>query len=124
VDAETLLEAVRESKESDDARLVFGHPIVQADRTVVPVARIRHAFGWGFGAGSGERTELGSGEGLGGGRGGFSTARPVAIIEVGPDGAQVKPVPDVTRLALAAMLLIAWNVFWVTRTARAIYGRR
>ena len=42
-----------------------------------------------------------SGYGTGGGGGGFSTARPVAAISIGPDGVHVEPVVDVTKIGLA-----------------------
>jgi uncharacterized spore protein YtfJ len=42
-----------------------------------------------------------SGYGSGGGGGGFSAARPVAAISIGPDGVHVEPVVDVTKIGLA-----------------------
>ncbi len=42
-----------------------------------------------------------SGYGTGGGGGGYSTARPVAAISIGPDGVHVEPVVDVTKIGLA-----------------------
>jgi hypothetical protein len=46
-------------------------------------------------------------------------ARPVAVILVGPDGVKVKPVVDVTKIALAA--ITAWGVMIpvLVRIARA-----
>lgn len=43
------------------------------------------------------------GAGGGGGGGGGAMARPVAAIVVGPDGVQVRPVLDFTKLALTAL---------------------
>ena len=51
----------------------------------------------------GDRQSGGAG-GLGGGGG--AMGRPVAIIAIGPDGVTIKPVVDVTKLALAG--LTAW----------------
>ncbi|WP_276259937.1 spore germination protein GerW family protein [Haloglomus litoreum] len=64
-----------------DARTVYGDPVTQGDRTVVPAARISHRFGGGFG-GSGE----GQPGGYGGGGGGGVTAEPAGALEVSPDG--------------------------------------
>jgi uncharacterized spore protein YtfJ len=41
------------------------------------------------------------------GGGGGSSGRPVAIIIIGPDGVTVKPVVDVTKIALAGVT--AWG---------------
>ena len=43
------------------------------------------------------------GAGGGGGGGGGAMARPVAVIVMGPDGVRVKPVLDVTKLAVTAL---------------------
>ena len=115
---EELLQALRENS-SAEAHLVFGEAVAQGDRTVVPMARVLQGFGWGVGSGS----QQGSGQGEGGGRGGFIRARPVAVLEIGPDGTRIRPVPDVTRLAFGGMLLMAWNVYWLTRMVRALWGR-
>jgi len=32
---------------------------------------------------------------------------------------KVQPIVNVTRLATMGMLLMAWSVFWITRTIRA-----
>jgi uncharacterized spore protein YtfJ len=67
---------------------VFGEPIARGDVTVVPVARVR----WGFGGGGGrsEATETGPASGSGGGGG--VTAEPVGYLEIGPAGAEFKPI--------------------------------
>jgi len=62
-------------------------------------------------------------EGGGGGSGGMNV-RPLAIVEVTPETAWVKPVVDEQRLAFAGALLIGWAVFWVARTLVKIFGRR
>ncbi len=53
----------------------------------------------------------GAGSGGGGGAGG--RARPIAYIEVGPDGTKVEPIMDEQKIALAGMLLGAWAIAWV-----------
>ncbi len=51
--------------------------------------------------------------GIGGGGGGGGRARPIAYIEVGPEGTTVKPIMDEQKIALAGMLLGAWAITWV-----------
>lgn len=58
-----------------------------------------------------ERHDEGAGSGGGGGGGGV--ARPIAYIEVGPEGTKVEPIMDEQKIALAGMLLGAWAIAWV-----------
>lgn len=104
--------------ETATVKTVFGDPVHQNGRTIIPVAKIRYGFGFGRGRKAAEG-EPQSGEGGGGG----VSAKPVAVLEIDDKTTQVKPIIDVNRLALAGMLLVAWNVFWVTLTIRATRGR-
>jgi uncharacterized spore protein YtfJ len=88
---------------------VFGEPIEREGIVVVPVAKVR----WGFGGGAGSRpvpaaalagaaTDGAAGEpgiddgaaaaGSGQGGGGGVTADPIGWLEIGPDGAEFKPI--------------------------------
>lgn len=99
---------------------VFGHPVTGGDYTVINAAEVSCGMGVGFGGGVdsdptkpavGETTIEGEAKAetapaindynVGGGGGGFSTARPVAAISIGPDGVHVEPVVDVTKIGLA-----------------------
>ena len=108
---------------------VFGHPVTGGDYTVISAAEVSCGMGVGFGGGGAEPGDdedqgikgrhdavapteddeglksrhdiLPSGNGYGAGGGGFSTARPVAAISIGPDGVHVEPVVDVTKIGLA-----------------------
>lgn len=51
--------------------------------------------------------------GVGGGGGGGGRARPIAYIEVGPDGTSIEPIMDEQKIAFAGMLLGAWAIAWV-----------
>ena len=62
---------------------------------------------WGFGAG---------------GIGGKLRVRPLAVLEIGPTGTHVRPIRDITKIILGVLVLVGWNVFWVTRTIRAVHG--
>ena len=105
--------------------MVFGEPTTSGEYTVVTASEVTVAMGFGFGMGGGSRpltaqdekasegqTESQQGFGGGGGGGGVSTGRPVAVISVGTDGVQIKPVVDLTKIAvvtlatLGSMLLI------------------
>lgn len=110
---------------------VFGEPYQVNGRTIIPVAKV--SFGFGFGGGQGTLKGNGAqsvdeagkdaGGGAGGGGGGRVSVRPVAVLEVGADGTKVKPIVDVARLALAGMILAAWNLFWITYTVRRVRAR-
>jgi uncharacterized spore protein YtfJ len=103
---------------------VFGEPVQVGDYTVITASEVATGGGFGFGrgvgsapaptgapAGSQSRASNGdepksaeaSGGGGGGGGGGGSTARPVAFIVMGPSGVDVRPIVDVTKIALAAL---------------------
>jgi hypothetical protein len=76
---------------------VFGEPRTVGDKTLIPVASVRRAYGI---------------------RRGWSSASPVAVIEVDSQGVRVKPVINEAIIPLAGMLLAAWNVYWLLRTIR------
>jgi uncharacterized spore protein YtfJ len=119
--AQAVIGRIGDLQEKAGVKTVFGDPIHIDDRTIIPIARVRYGFGLGMGHG-GRPGQESSGEGAGGGGG--MTARPVALAEITADGVKVRPVPDVTRLAIMGMALVAWNVFWVTMTIRALARRR
>ena len=110
-----VLEKIFSAAQSD---AVYSKPIVSNNYTVITASEV--ASGGGFGSGTGfgpsapssteERpNEEGSqseqvnsgGSGMGGGGG--SSGRPVAIIVVGPEGVAVKPIFDITKVALAGI---------------------
>lgn len=67
---------------SASVKNVYGDPVVVGNRTVIPAARVRYAFGGGGGA-------KGDTEGRndsGGGGGGRVSARPCGALEVTPEG--------------------------------------
>jgi uncharacterized spore protein YtfJ len=101
---------------------VYGQPVGSERYTVITAAEVTSGGGFGMGLGLGppstpggtaaptaeaalpETRQTGGAGGLGGGGG--SMGRPVAVIAIGPDGVTVKPVVDVTKVALAG--LTAW----------------
>lgn len=84
------------------------------DRLVITAAAIERAGGFGFGAGAGSDGEDPSAGGAGGGGGGGGTgqARPVAVIEVTPQGVSVRPVLDFTKIGVTVVvsLVAAWRM--------------
>ena len=87
---------------------VFGQPVESGEYTVITASEARVGLGFGYGGGGGTGSSDGSdaepgssGFGGGGAGGGAAVARPVAIIEIGPNGARVEPVIDPTKIALA-----------------------
>ena len=99
-------------------KAVFGEPITQGEYVILPAAEIFVATGVGYGFATGgegpkKRTanvELGQGNadsqlkgGGGGGSGGTANGRPVAVISVGPQGVEIKPVVDMTKIGLALL---------------------
>lgn len=95
----------------------LGTPRTVGARSVLPLAEVW--YGHGFGLGGGERPEEGdrgaaARAGYGGGGGGGGRVRPVAVVEVGPNGARVHPVVDVAAIGLAlapAALVAALRLF-------------
>jgi len=118
---EDLMNRLGQMHEKAAVKTVFGDPMTVNGRTIIPVAHVRYGFGVGMGRGKSEKQES---TGEGGGGGGGVTVRPVAILEVGQQETRVKPIPDVTRLAMMGMALVAWNVFWITATVRAMARKR
>jgi uncharacterized spore protein YtfJ len=116
---------------------VYGQPVGSERYTVITAAEVTSGGGFGMGLGLGpasrsqakaaptaeaappEGGQTGGG-GLGGGGG--AMARPVAIIAIGPEGVRIKPVVDVTKVALAG--LTAWATMLGLLRARRRAGRR
>jgi uncharacterized spore protein YtfJ len=99
---------------------VYGQPVSAEGYTVITAAEVTAGGGFGMGMGLGPASGSDAQEaptaeaapsggrqtGGGGGGGGGSMGRPVAIIAIGPGGVTIKPVVDVTKVALAG--LTAW----------------
>jgi uncharacterized spore protein YtfJ len=102
---------------------VFGQPVESGSYTLITASEVTSGGGFGVGMGRGPvsksdarqspsaevappagRQSIG-GSGFGGGGG--SMARPVAVIAIGPSGVTVRPVIDVTKVALAALTAAA-----------------
>ncbi len=103
-------------------RTVFGEVIAVDGRKVIPVASVQYGFG--IGGGQGPKHAEGREAPGGGGGGGGIRVDPVALIELTDGTLKVQPIVNVTRIAVAGMLLSAWTVFWVTRAIRAVFASK
>jgi uncharacterized spore protein YtfJ len=93
---------------------VFAAPERVGDQVFIPAAAWERVGGFGLGGGVGGEAGKGEGLGAGGGGGGMSQARPVAVIRLGPDGVEVRPVIDLTKVTVT-VLLAAIGVWRVLR---------
>jgi uncharacterized spore protein YtfJ len=125
-ESEGRLQALHRLLSGADSSKVFGQPVSSGGYTVILAAEVASGGGFGSGIGFGTpRRQAGEtessaeppdalgrepatasaivGVGGGGGGGGGAMGRPVAVIVVGPDGVEVKPVFDITKLAITAL---------------------
>ena len=90
-----------------------GPPVSAGAYTAVPLMESMFAGGYGMGLGGGNAAPSGEatngqtlGGGGGGGGGGAGRSRVVAVLVVGPDGVEVRPVVDRTKLGLAGIAVV------------------
>lgn len=82
---------------SASVKNVYGEPVVVGNRTVVPAAQVRYAFGGGGGS-------KGDAEAQNGGGGGRVSARPYGALEVTPEGTRFIAFADRPRMGAALAL--------------------
>jgi uncharacterized spore protein YtfJ len=82
---------------------IFSKPETVGAGLVFTASAWERAGGFGFGSGYGSADGDAS-VGSGGGGGGASQGRPVAVIRVSPDGIQVKPVLDFTKIGITVVM--------------------
>ena len=125
---QSLLDSFADLREKANVNACFGEPVTIEGRTVIPVAEIGYGFGLGVGHGPAVQAEAPEGEtpeeAGGGGGGGGAKARPIAVVEVTPEGVCVKPVIDEQKVALAGILFAGWAVFCLARTLVRIFERQ
>ncbi len=126
-DLTQVIEPIENMMKRLNVSTVFGEAIKEGDQTVIPVASVSYGFGYGYGWGSGqsqgEEKSPKTGEGGGSGGGAAGRARPQGVIRITPDGVHFEPTMNPRAIALAGITLMAWNVFWITKTVRA-FARR
>jgi uncharacterized spore protein YtfJ len=115
--------------ETADISAVYGEAFHHEDKAIIPTAEILCGMGFGVGSGGGSGPanpdgkdgSNGAGTGGGGGGGGRVLSRPVAVIVVSPSGVEVKPIVDVTKIAMAGLTafgFVATMIYRMTRPGR------
>lgn len=138
----TLQDALQRMMDSVRPEGIFGAAVERDGVTVIPCAEVSAGFGMGGGTGFGpapatqprtaatngavsaqssDGVVTSAGSGMGGGGG--ATGRPVAMIVISQGQARVKPVVDVTKLAIAALTTLGFSAFMVSQML-APRGRR
>jgi uncharacterized spore protein YtfJ len=136
---DTAAEVVEKLFDVAQPSSVYSEPIIAGDHTLITASEVSIGMGFGLGVGGGEgrggprraadedeaveedESEMqGEGVGLGGGGGGggAAMARPVAVISVGPNGVQVEPVVDPTKIAIAFFTTLGSMFFMLSRMRR------
>ena len=116
-----LQKRVSDMQSKAGVKAVFGDPVELDGRKVIPVASVQYGFG--MGGGTGPKREEHEAPGGGGGGGGVRV-EPIAVVEIVDGKLTVQPIVNVNRLALMAMCVAAWSVFWVARTVRVVAQSR
>ncbi len=110
---------------------VFGEPVQSGDYTLITASEVTVGLGFGRGGGMGSSgpegeepsgEEGGSGAGIGGAGGGGAGGRPVAVITVGPDGVQVEPVIDMTKIGIALFTTLGSMFLMLSQMRRGSRG--
>ena len=122
-DSESRAAMLQKIYSAADSAKVFGQAVVSGDYTVIPAAEIAGGGGFGSGMGFGPAMDKKrrakvteespgtetipapgpGGAGGGGGGGGGSMGRPVAAIVIGPEGVEIKPILDMSKIGLTAL---------------------
>jgi uncharacterized spore protein YtfJ len=103
---------------------VYGAPVTVGEHTVITASEVSVGMGFGWGGGSKAKPELAQGEAEsdigagGGGGGGGSSGRPVAVIKIGPQGVEVTPVIDMTKIGLALLTTLGTMALTLGRMRR------
>jgi uncharacterized spore protein YtfJ len=118
-----LFEVVDKARDTAQVQAAFGPPQVVGDKTLIPVARAMYGFGLGFGS-EGESPEEQAEPAGGGGGGAGGSAKPLGVIVVTPEDVYFEEVEDSSKIAVAGMAMVAFIVYQVARTVRAISRRK
>jgi uncharacterized spore protein YtfJ len=103
---------------ADESRAI-GEPITHGDHMLIPTTEVVAGLGFGVASGGGgPQGSSGRGFGGGGGGGGNAFSRPVAVIVAGPNGVEVKPIMDITKIALTALTAFGFMLATVSRIRR------
>jgi uncharacterized spore protein YtfJ len=115
-----LFDLVDKARDTAHVQAVFGEPQVVGDKTLIPVAKVGYGFGLGFGSEAEPPEEQGE-PAVGGGGG--SSAKPLGVIVVTPDGVCFEETEDSSKIALSGMAMVAFIAYQVAKTLR-VFSRR
>ncbi len=106
-----------------DLSTVYGDPIEKEGQIIIPTAEVLCVMGFGVGSGGGGAGDTpeahgAGGTGGGGGGGGRVLSRPVAVIVATPGGVEIKPVIDITKIAMAALTAFGFVATMIYRMSR------
>ena len=127
IEVQNLLDSLADLREKANVNAVFGEPVTAEGRIIIPVAKVAYCFGMEVGhetVAGGETAEEDTEDVGGSGGGGAVLARPLAVIEVTPEGTRVEPIVDEQKVTLAATLLTGWVVICLARALVKIFGRQ
>jgi uncharacterized spore protein YtfJ len=101
---ETIQRTMDQFLDAAKVEAVYGQPLQQGDRVIIPSAEVVSVMGFGLGSGvNTDQDQVEKNEGVGGGGGGRVFSRPVAVIIASPEGVRIEPVVDLTKVILAAL---------------------
>ncbi|MBN1872910.1 MAG: hypothetical protein JXA33_01665 [Anaerolineae bacterium] len=144
----TLLDKLDTVIQQANVDAVFGKPEQIGERVLIPVAEVVYGLGAGMGSASagespapsddevccetpespeevaGTECECPKTPAMGGGGGAGGRTRPLAYIEVGPEGVKVQSIVDEQKIALAGIALSFWLFGWLGLVLRAIFRKR
>lgn len=108
IDAQQITPMLDRVTAAAQPNAAFSPPVESNGYIVITASEVASGGGFGFGGGSAPTPEGGeTSSGSGGGGGGGSMSRPVAAIVIGPEGVKIRPIIDVTKLAIAG--ITAWG---------------
>ncbi len=122
-DVQRVLDAFADLRDRITVDACFGAPVKTATETIIPVAKVRYAYGMGASqrsAAEGDHGEIGAA----GPYGGKMSSVPLGVVTVTEDDMRLETVIDEQKVATLGMLVAAWTVFWLARVLIAFLGRR
>jgi uncharacterized spore protein YtfJ len=121
---ETIQRTMDQFLSAAKVEAVYGQPIQQGDKIIIPSAEVISVMGFGLGTGANISQEQDGikidNKGSGGGGGGRVFSRPVAIIIAGPEEIRIEPVMDITKILLAALTTFGFIAGMIARMSRPI----
>jgi len=127
---DSLLEKITGVPEDISVNKVFGEPETFGEKVLIPIAEVTYGFAAAVGTSEpmdktleqqATRIEItgAADQDNAGGGGTAARVRPIAYIEVGPEGTSINPVEDKQKVMMAGILLVAWIFGWLGLVLKA-----